>query len=318
MRIGVALPQSSAGEPGFAGFTERFACRAEELGLDSLWVQEQLLGVDSSIEPLINLAFVSAVTRRVRLGTAAVIAPARNPIVLAKQLGSLDRLSEGRLIAGFGIGDMPQLFDASGVDHRHRGQRLDAMLDLMTALWSSEPVHYADTERQLDGARMSPSTLQRPHPPLWFGGASPGALARAARRGSGWVGAGGSSPASFARAARRLRQLGADRDGFTIAKKVYLAVEDDTGRARSRIVDWFAAHWGTIREPQELAAEVAVFGNPQQCAAALDELVAAGRPDLLILNPVYDEADQLESVVAEVLPRMRAVIEPGGMTRAET
>ncbi|MGO1850802.1 LLM class flavin-dependent oxidoreductase, partial [Microbacterium sp.] len=268
----------------------------------------QLLGADPSLEPLVNLAFVAACTQRVRLGTAAIIAPPRNAVVLAKQLASVDRLSGGRLIAGLAIGDMPQLYTASGVPLRERGTRLDEAVEVMRALWSGSVVDIDDQYRLLQGARMTPSPIQHPRLPIWFGGSSAAALARAARVGQGWVGAGGSSTDAFVQAAGRLRALLPDPRAFTIAKKVYFAVEDTTGRARDRIVDWFSAHWGPNHDPQRLAAEVAVFGTAAQCADALGALAEAGDPDLLIVNPVYDEADQLERLVGDVLPRLGSMV----------
>ncbi|GAA5147571.1 LLM class flavin-dependent oxidoreductase [Microbacterium pseudoresistens] len=308
MRVGIALPQSSAAAPGHHELTARFAGRAEKLGLDSLWVQEQMLGSDPSLEPIVNLAFVAACTQRIRLGSAAIIVPPRNPVVLAKQLTSVDRLSGGRLIAGLAIGEMPQLYAASGVSPRERGARLDEAVEVIRALWTSTSVHIDDEYRRLEGARMEPQPIQRPHPPIWFGGSSQAALVRAARVGQGWVGAGGSSSRAFAEVAGRLRALLLDRPGFTIAKKVYFAVESTRERAEERIVDWFAAHWGSSRDPNSLAADVAVFGTAAQCAEALESLAEVGDPDLLIVNPVYDEPDQLERLVGEVLPHLREAV----------
>lgn len=305
MRIGVALPQSMTGTAEAAAQTRRFAQRAEERGFDSLWVQEQLLGSDPSLEPIVNLTFVAACTERIGLGTAAIIAPPRNAVVLAKQLSSLDRLSGGRLIAGLALGDMPQLYEASGVPLAGRGERLDELVEVITALWSGEGVDIDDEYRRIDDARMTPTPVRRPHPPIWFGGHSPQALARAARIGQGWIGAGGATPAAFLRSAATLRTLRPDADDFTIAKKVYLAVEDDAGRARERMAEWFAAHWGPGHDPYEMADGVSIHGTPDDCAAALSELAANGRPDLLVINPVYDEYAQMERFAEEVLPGIR-------------
>jgi len=303
-RFGVALPQSGASSAALADDTAEFARAAEGYGLDSLWVQEQTIGADPSLEPIVNLAYVAALTSTIRLGTAAIIAPARNPVVLAKQLGSLDRLSRGRLIVGLAIGDMLSLYRASGVPVEARGERLDEVVRVLKGLWTTERFDHESAFRSIVDAPMEPKPVQRPHPPLWFGGKSPGALARALREGQGWVSAGGTSIARFAELVPsvRLALEGQTRD-FTISKKVYIAVEDDRETARRRLAQWFAVHWITGENPDELAASVGISGTPQDCAEALAALSDLG-PDLIILNPVYDELDQLARLAESVLPAL--------------
>jgi probable F420-dependent oxidoreductase len=303
-RFGAALPQSSASGQTLTEDTARFAQAAERFGLHSLWVQEQTIGADPSLEPIVNLAYVAALTSTIRLGTAAVIAPPRNPVVLAKQLGSLDRLSRGRLIVGLAIGDMLSLYRASGVPVAARGDRLDEVVRVLKGLWTTERFDHESAFRSIVDAPMEPKPVQRPHPPLWFGGKSPGALARAVREGQGWVCAGGTSISRFAELVPSVRRAlqGQARD-FTIAKKVYIAVEDDRETARRRLAQWFAVHWITGENPDELAASVGISGTPQDCVEALAALSDLG-PDLIILNPVYDELDQLARLAESVLPAL--------------
>ena len=304
--FGVALPQSGASGPTLPEDTASFVRDAERYGLHSLWVQEQTIGADPSLEPLVNLAYVAALTSTIRLGTAAVIAPARNPVVLAKQLASLDRLSRGRLIVGLAIGDMLSLYEASGVPVEGRGDRLDDLVRVLKGFWTEQRFTYESVYRSIVDAPMEPKPLQHPHPPLWFGGKSAAALARAVREGQGWVSAGGTSIARFGELVPSVRHAIQGREGdFTIAKKVYIAVEDDGESARRRLAEWFAVHWITGENPEELAATVGVSGTPQECADALAALAELG-PDLIILNPVYDERDQLARLAETVLPALRS------------
>lgn len=299
--FGIALPQSIADSPDAGRLTAEFAAEAESHGLHSAWVQEQILGSDPSLEPIVNLAFAAAATERMLLGSAAVIAPVRNPIVLAKQLATLDRLSGGRVIAGLAIGEMPALYEASGVSMAARGSLLDEHIALLRSLWDDAQTDHISARRSLVSARMEPKPLQS-RLPVWFGGGSERALRRAARHGEGWIGAGGSTVASFVAASARLRELVPARADFTIAKKVYIGVEPRARLAEERMSAWFEEHWGAAARGADLARSVAIFGTPDDCAQKLRELISTASLDLVILNPVYDEMRQMRELVSAVIP----------------
>ncbi len=304
-RFGIAIPQTFADPARDLEALGVFVQRAEALGIDSLWVQEQILGQDQSFEPLVMLAYAAAITSRVRLGSAAFIAPIRSPVHLAKELASLDQLSLGRLIVGLALGDLPWLFPAFGVDPRERLPRFLEAIQVMRRLWTEPRVTHHGRFWSLEDASMEPKPLQRPHPPLWFGAKSRPALERSVRLGSGWIGAGGSSTAEFARSAAIVRAgilaNGRAPSSFTLAKKVYLAVESSRQLAHERLLTWFTRHWPASADPARLCVEVGMFGTASEVAAQLAEVVQAGA-DLVILNPVYDEERHLSVLADEVLP----------------
>ncbi len=309
VRFGIAVPQSSAGSHGLVADGERFVRTAEAAGLDSLWVQEQMIGTDPSLEPVVHLTHVAAQTRTIRLGTAAIIAPVRNPVVLAKQLASVDRLSEGRLTVGVALGDMPALYEASGVPHAERAARLERFVTIARDVWTTGAVTYDDGAVRLRNAPMSPVPAQRPHPPVWFGAGSDAALDRALRLGSGWIGAGGSTPETFARLAGHVaaaRAAGRAPEDFTVAKKVYLHVEHDTGEAWQTLLTWFHEHWGG-ESGVDLGRRVGMAGSPHDIAVGLAGLVRSGA-DLIILNPVRDELRQLELLTQHVVPAVAEIL----------
>jgi probable F420-dependent oxidoreductase len=172
------------------------ARRAEELGYASLWSFQRVLypaegGLGpqyrSVHDPVVPLAYVAAATSRVRLGTAIVNAPFLAPAVLAKQLTSLDIVSGGRLDAGLGAGWAPDEFTAAGIPMERRGARMDEYLRALTALWTDDPVELAGEFYTVPRSRVSPSPVQRPHPPLLLGGTAPAALRRAGRLAEGWI-----------------------------------------------------------------------------------------------------------------------------------
>lgn len=302
-RFGIAIPQSFSNEPDGGSRLAEFIGFAEEVGFDSLWTQEQMLGKDPSLEPLTSLAFAAALSSRVRLGTATVVGPLRDPVLLAKVSATIDRLSAGRLILGLSIGEVAQIYEAVGVDMAQRGRRLDEMVDVLVALWTKvEATHHGNSWR-FDDASMEPKPVQDPHPEIWFGGHSRVALRRVARAGSGWIGAGGSSVSNFAQGeailTEELEAAGRSREEVTVAKKMYVAVSDRPEAARRRLEDWFCVHWPSWFDPKAMAARVGVAGGAEMVAATISETVESGA-DLVILNPVFDEADQTERLVAAI------------------
>jgi probable F420-dependent oxidoreductase len=178
----------------------RVARAAEDAGFESLWTGEHVVLPDPQVppspappgmamlDPGTILAFVAAVTRKVRLGTGIVILPQRNPLVIAKQMASLDVLSRGRLLFGVGVGYLRAEFDALRIPFEDKGTRTDDYLDAIVALWTQEkPVHQGPFV-SFSGVDAHPRPVQKPHPPIVIGGQSRGAFRRAVRRGQGWYG----------------------------------------------------------------------------------------------------------------------------------
>jgi probable F420-dependent oxidoreductase len=304
--FGIAIPQAFPDGRIDPDAIQAFCARAEALGLHSLWTQEGILSSMPSLEPVELLAFAAAATRRPRLGVAVLLTAVRSPVHLAKSLGTLDHLSRGRLICGVGIGGNTRVYPAYGISAGRRAARFAEGLRLLQALWTEPRVTFAGEFWQLEDVTMEPKPVQRPHPPLWFGAHRPVAVARAARMGDGFIGAGASSTAAFAGVVATLRtalaEAGRDASGFPISKRVYVAVDEDRERARRRLVDWF----GGFYHDAGLAERVALWGPPAECVAHLREVVAAGA-GLLILNPVFDEREQLERLAHEVIPQVAGV-----------
>jgi probable F420-dependent oxidoreductase len=300
--IGIAIPQTFRDAPASPRHIGEFLRRAEALGFHSAWVVEQILGAMASLEPVELLAYAAALTDRMRLGSAVLLTALRNPVHLAKSLATIDQLSGGRLIVGVGLGGTPRVYPAFGLRAERRVARFEEGLTLMKRLWTQPRVTMNGEFFNLDNASMEPKPSQKPYPPLWFGGHHPNALKRAVAMGDGFIGAGSASTATFAEEARQLRTSLADarRDpaAFPIGKRVYIAVDADRERAARRLAEWFGAFYGK----PDLAAQVCVWGDAAQCAEGLREIVAAGA-QFLMLNPVFDELDQLERL-AELAPKI--------------
>jgi probable F420-dependent oxidoreductase len=177
----------------------RLAPLAEELGYDSLWTGEHVVvpdpreppspmdPVEPILDPLVALSFFAACTKRVRLATGIVILPQRNPVVLAKQLASLDVLSAGRLVFGMGVGYLEPEMTAVGVPMERRASRAIEYLEAMRALWEQEQPSFEGEFVRFQGVNAYPRPRQSPLPVV-MGGHSPAAHRRAARHGDGWYG----------------------------------------------------------------------------------------------------------------------------------
>lgn len=194
MRLGFGLPVS--GSWARAANLVRIATRAEELGYDSLWTFQRLLHPAEGDwgpmyravqDPLLTLAHVAALTERARLGVAVVNAPFYSPILLAKQLSTLDELSGGRLDAGLGLGWAEEEFQAVGVDHARRGARTEEFIACLKAIWTQDVVEFDGEFYRMPAARVEPKPLQQPHPPLLLGGSAERALRRVGRIADGWI-----------------------------------------------------------------------------------------------------------------------------------
>ena len=301
--LGVAIPQTVL-QGGFdVPKLRAFLARAEALGFESAWVVEQILGGIRSLEPLTLLTWAAACTERLRLAPAVLLTALRSPVHLAKALSSLDHLSGGRLTVGVGLGGNPKIYPAFGLLAARRAARFAEGLRLMKRLWTEERVTFDGEFFKLQNASMQPKPLQKPHPPLWFGGHHPNALKRAVELGDGFIGAGSVSTAGFLEEIALLRRLlkdaGRDPASLPLGKRVYIAVDEDRARAGRRLAEWFGAFYGK----PELATEVCVWGGPEECVDRLGEIVAAG-VGFLMLNPVFDEMEHLELFASRIAPKL--------------
>ena len=206
MRVGAfIMPEDHLSEPdGLA----QFGSAAEEMGLAAVWLGEHVVWFDDYDSPWpyspdgsfkINpqrehleifeaLAFLAAVTERIRLGTGITIVPQRNPVYTAKSVMTVDVLSKGRFDFGVGIGWNRSEFDVTATPWAERGARTNEYLQVMRSLWTDDPSSFSGTFYSLEPCHLHPKPVQQPHPPIHVSGHSPGALRRAAQQGQGWYG----------------------------------------------------------------------------------------------------------------------------------
>ncbi len=216
----------NVGGPEIAATMESLALKAEQVGMESVWTFEnvarfveykswypdspdgKLPGAPENcfIDPLVALAHLAGKTRRLRLGTGVNLLPQTNPLLLAKQAASLDYLSGGRLLLGVGAGWAAEQFQAMGTPFARRGARMDDYIAAMKKVWSEGVVEHKSEFLDWSGFKSYPLPIQRPHPPIYIGGAAPGALRRVVTHGDGWL-AGYQPPAEMAQTCRTLAAL---------------------------------------------------------------------------------------------------------------
>ena len=185
VRVGLGWSPFDPADPGSRGFWESVEAM-EELGYDSLWLSDTATLGDAA--PLPTLAAVAARTERLKLGTGVIVAPARNPVLLAKELATVDALSGGRLFPAMGLGiDEPRESRAIGVERSERPARLAECMTIVRALWPGEPVTHEGRFWSFEDVTLAPRPT-RPRLEIWLAGHAPRALRRAGRLADGWLG----------------------------------------------------------------------------------------------------------------------------------
>jgi alkanesulfonate monooxygenase SsuD/methylene tetrahydromethanopterin reductase-like flavin-dependent oxidoreductase (luciferase family) len=273
--------------------------RAEKLGFDGIWIGDSLTARPRH-EPLAMLAAVAARVPRVRIGTAVLLPALRNPVLLAHQAATIDRISEGRLVLGVGIArDVPSIraeFEAAGVPFEKRVGRMVEGLQLARALWSGEPVDW-DGRWTLKGATVGPTPHRKGGPLIWSAGTPPPALERAGRHFDGWMPNEGNAEAwgkGWAEVRRIATEAGRDPAALTGSMYLTIAIDDDVAAADARLNAYLETYYGApavaLRKRQEC------FAGP---AAAVAEYLAgyarAGARHL-VLRFVGDHRRHLEAV----------------------
>jgi probable F420-dependent oxidoreductase len=200
MKVGLfAINYGTCGDPTLG---VQVAQAAEAAGFESLWTGEHIVLPNPMLpsfslapetpmlDTIVALTWIAAHTKKVRLASGIIVLPQRNPLLLAKELASLDVVSGGRLIFGVGAGWLEPEFQALGIPMQGRGERMDDMLRAMRALWTMERPEHHGPSASFNNVASYPRPMQQPMPPIVIGGESPSALRRAIRMGNGWYGFG--------------------------------------------------------------------------------------------------------------------------------
>ncbi|MDB3952601.1 LLM class flavin-dependent oxidoreductase [Alphaproteobacteria bacterium] len=266
LKIGYLLPtreQIMEGRPEAAPLLA-LAEKAEGLGYDSLWIGDSILARPRH-DPLTLMSAVAARTKTPEIGTAVLLPALRNPVVLAHQVATIDQISEGRIILGMGIAaDVPNIhaeFEACGVPWDKRVGRFLEGIRLCQALWTGEPVDW-DGRWKVEQGVVGPVPYRKGGPPIWGGGAVPGALKRVAKNFDGWFPTGPDAIGFGERLAevnKLTEEAGRNPDDVTKAIYLTIAIDDDEAKANERIDSYLVNYYDA--RPDILKKRQACFGG---------------------------------------------------------
>ena len=272
----------------------------EEQGWDSLWLSERATGDVAG--PIAGLAAVAGRTRKLKLGHSVLVVPGRNPVLLAKELATIDLLSEGRFVAAFGLGaEEAKERETYGVEKGTAGAMTEEAVVLMKRLWSEERVSHEGRFYRVRDVALRPKPHRRPHPDVWFGGHSKAALRRVARLGEGWLPS-FIAPEEYRGLADTIR-AGAAEAGRSVDDEHYGALVAYLGEESSAAADAFLALIRARRpevDPRELIAT-----SDTDLREKLERFVAGGASKFVIV-PLAAPQDWPR----ELARLHRAVVEP--------
>src|SRR5262245_30779880 len=294
--------------PSAQGLIE-YGVRMEELGYESLWAWDHvLLGVDPSFpihEALTILTAVAARTSKIKIGTGVLVMPIRNPVLLAKELATLDHISNGRLILGTAVGWYKREFDSLGADFTRRGRIMEQSLDIIKRLWTEEKVDGTYPPYNLRGAVLYPKPVQKPHPPILIGGYVDAVLKRAATKGSGWLTyyyTADSFKRSWAKVRSFAEQAGRNPDSLISTNQLPICV-GPRAKVEGPMKHWLQTEWD-YASWSESTMDSAIIGTPEECAEQLQPHLETGI-DRIIFVPYRYEKEQVEAVAQQIIPRLK-------------
>ena len=287
-----------------------YGVRMEALGFDSLWVWDHIfLGVEPHFPVIDSLSLLTAVgarTKRIKLGTGVLILPLRNPLLLAKQLSSMDQLSQGRLLLGVASGWYKREFDSVGVPFEKRGKIMDANLTIMTRLWTEDVVAGDYPPYQMKAAVMFPKPHQRPRPPILIGGYVDRVLKRAGVAGDGWL-TYFYTPQSFTKSWKKVcdfaAEAGKDPARLLNANQLPIMVGKSRAAVEAPMMEWLSKEWD-YASWSESTKDSAIMGTVEDCVAQLQAQLDVGVQKLIFV-PYQYRPDQIDVIAKEIIPRLK-------------
>lgn len=271
---------------------------------DSIWLSDRIVSEKFSLEPIVALSLIAGYSSRLKFGTSVLAMPLRNPVVLAKQIATLDYLSQGRFFPAVGLGqEDPIEYEACGITKENRGERVDEAIQLMRKLWEQDNVTHNGTFYSCTNTSITPKPFLKPSTPVWIGGRSKAAARRVGRVGDGWL-VSSATPAEisigrdilFKTADQYQREIEEDHVGillgFYIDKNPTLATQK-------------AEPYVTRHRPDVHFSELSALGTTDLICETIQNYIDAGAYKLVV-RPLCSEEEsleQLEIMGSEILPK---------------
>jgi probable F420-dependent oxidoreductase len=273
----------------------------EALDVDSLWMSDRIVSPDLRLEPITFLSYVAGRLRKMKFGTSTLVLPSRNPVVLAKELATLDFLSQGRLFPAFGLGgDESKDLAAVGVAKKERAGRADEMIALMRRLWTEENVTFEGKFYSVKDVTIMPRPWQKNGLPIWIGGRSPAAMRRTGRLGDGWL-VSSVSPGEVEAGIKTIRAYAADagreipEDHYGVLIPFCFAANGDRA---------FEIAERSIRPRDDLPISAfSALGSPDEVRAKVQSYIRAGATKFVMrpCGPFEGWRDQVALLGREVI-----------------
>jgi probable F420-dependent oxidoreductase len=293
---------------GQGGDDPNFLRRLVEVGdryeYDSLWLSDRIVSHQFSLEPIVALSVVAGYSERMKFGTSVIALPLRNPVVLAKQIATLDYLSQGRCFPAVGLGqENPAEYEACGVPKSDRARRTDEAIVLMRRLWEEDRVTHDGEFFTCHDVSITPKPVFQPSPPVWIGGHSAAAARRVGRVGDGWL-VSRATPENirsgceiiFETAAKHNRVIEGDHIGVLLG---YYLTDGDEQQAIAK-----AEPYVTRRRSDAQFIEFSAIGSTQKVVDVIQQYIEAGASKFVVrpLCPGDESMAQLERMGEEILP----------------
>jgi probable F420-dependent oxidoreductase len=304
VRIGITVGDSSSISDGPEALLN-FIDQCETWDIDSVWVSDRIAAPRPTLDPVVFMAYMASRMRNMKFGTSALVLPTRHPVVLAKQLATLDFLCKGRLLLVVGLGgDDSNDFAATGVRKEERGKRADEMIVLMRKLWTEERVHFEGEFYSVKDITLLPRPHQNGGPPVWVGGRSNAALRRAGRLGDGWL-VSNVTPAEVASGIEAIRSY-ASEAGREVPEDHYgVLVPFYFGRSADEALEVAGS---SIRRREDIPPqEFSALGNPEQIQRKILQYVDAGATKFVMRpsGPKESLWSQVGLLAKEVIPSLQ-------------
>jgi probable F420-dependent oxidoreductase len=291
-----------------AGFIEM----VDAAGFDSVWVGDHLSMPLPFLDPFLMIAQAAVVSRRLTFGTGVYLLPLRHPGPVAKQVATLDHLTEGRFIFGVGIGgEFPKEYEVAGVPIGERGARLGESIQALRALWTGQPATFQGRHYRFEDVLMTPAPRQSGGPPIWGGGRSDPALRRIGRLGDGYLSY-VVTPEMYADALHKISQAADDAgrtvQAFGTGHLLFARVDDSYERALDLATESLSRRYAM--DFRRAAQRYAALGTPSQVAETIARFYEAGVRHISVdlVGPYEHRAQQIARFSNEVLPLLRQLV----------
>ena len=285
----------------------------DRCGYDSLWVGDHISFPVAILDPLLQLAQCAVASRRLLLGTGVYLLPLRHPVPVAKQVATLDHLTEGRLIFGVGVGgEFPKEYEACGVPRNERGARLGEGVAVLRKLWTGAPVSHAGRfYGPFTDVPMAPPPRQPGGPPIWFGGRSEAALRRTGRLGDGYLSY-VVTPEMYRAALAMIETTLGDRvpAPFGTGHLLFTRLDDTYEQALDAATETLSVRYAM--DFRRAARRYCALGPPALVAERIRDFHAAGVRHVILdlLGPYEQRERQIAWFAAEALPLLRDLTAP--------